>query len=220
MGDKVIMDKILELITLGTHIGTQLRSSDSYDAPTVNKQYYREARKWEGASINLLKLRFGKDSDYYIHFTDALKKHDNYYQENVDLATGVLEYVYDALKHGLVDDLYYKKEILVFTNLLEQAYEFLSSGLNLAAGIYGRIVLETVIKEFAAKNGIQDQKFDQIIIKLRKANRIQKPYENSLRANYEIGSWAAHGDEKFQKLTDNEIKEFLTFIRDKILTLE
>ena len=88
------------------------------------------------------------------------------------------------------------------------------------AGIYGRIVLETSIKEFAKKNNIHEKKFDQIIIKLRQNNIIQKPLENSLRSNYEIGSWAAHGNTKFQDLSNNEIREFLTFIRDKVLTLD
>ncbi|MFC1787533.1 hypothetical protein ACFLY8_05860, partial [Halobacteriota archaeon] len=92
-------------------------------------------------------------------------------------------------------------------------------GFKLAAGIYGRIVLETAIREFAKKKGIEHDKFDQIIIKLRQSGIIHKPFENSLRANYEIGSWAAHNDQQFNDLGDNEIKEFLVFIRDKVLNL-
>lgn len=96
----------------------------------------------------------------------------------------------------------------------------LEHGLNLAAGTYGRVVLETTIKEFAKEHDIDSKlKFNEIIINLRMKGFIQKPFENSLRANYEIGSWAAHGNEEFNKLTKTEIKEFLVFIRDKVLTL-
>jgi hypothetical protein len=161
--------------------------------------------------------------DFHNAINKVYKGGEEFFKENVDKATGVLEFVYDALKDGFTDDLFYKHEILVFSDLLEQAFEFLKNKLQIAAGIYGRIVLETTIREYAKKHAIENvekTKFDQLIIKLRTNNVIQKPFENSLRANYEIGSWAAHGKQEFQDLPDNQIKEFLTFIRDKVLTLE
>jgi len=182
---------------------------------------YRKIQKWEKASQNLLKIRFGYNSDYYNDFCETCPSKGNYDEEEcIERGTGVLEYVHDALEKGLTEDLFYKKEIIIFSDLLEQAFEFLAKEPRLVAGIYGRIVLETSIKEFAKKNNIHEKKFDQIIIKLRQNNIIQKPLENSLRANYEIGSWAAHGNTEFQDLSNNEIREFLTFIRDKVLTLD
>ena len=90
----------------------------------------------------------------------------------------------------------------------------------MASAIYGRIVLETTIREFAEKNGISPVKFDQLIIKLRQDGVIHQPFETSLRANYKIGSWAAHGNQEFENVSDKEIKEFLSFIRDRVLTLK
>ena len=116
------------------------------------------------------------------------------------MAAGVLEYVHGAIEKGLTEDLFYKREILILSNLLEQANEFLEKGFKLAAGIYGRIILETTLKEFAKKNNIQGKNFDQLIIKMRQGNIIQKPLENSLRGNYAIGSWAAHGSKEFREL--------------------
>lgn len=182
---------------------------------------YRQIQKWEKASQNLLKIRFGTKSDYYNDFCETCPSEEVYDEEEcIERSAGILEYVHDALKKGLTDDLFYKKEIIIFSDLLEQAFEFLAKEPRLVAGIYGRIVLETAIKEFAKKNNIHEKKFDQIIIKLRQNNIIQQPLENSLRANYVIGSWAAHGNAEFQDLSNNEIREFLTFIRDKVLTLE
>jgi len=67
--------------------------------------------------------------------------------------------------------------------------------------------------------GIEDDKFEQLIINLRKANVITKPMEGSLRANITIGNMSAHGDKKFDDISDKEIKEYLNFIRDKVLNL-
>lgn len=232
MNDQIIIKKLEELISEGNNLATVLQMSDD-DNVYWNKEYYQKSAKWEGSSLNLLKLRFGVRSDYYKQFFGAInrtypdkygqKSDIQYVKENINVANGVLEYVYDALKLGLTDDLFYKKEILILSDLLDQAYEFLDSGLELASAIYGRIVLETTIKEYTSKNNVKDVeglKFDQLIIKLRKSGIIQQPFEISLRANYKIGSWAAHGDEEFEKLPSNEIKEFLNFVRDKVLTLK
>jgi len=165
-------------------------------------------------------------SEYFRDFQVEINKTidetgGTFYEENVGRATGVLEYVHDALTNGLTEDLFYKREVLVFKDLLDQAFEFLEKGLRLAAAIYGRIVLEATVKEFAKKNGIQVEgiKFDQVIIELRKMEIIQKPFESSLRANYQLGTEAAHGDKNFEKYSVNEIREYPSFIRDKVLTL-
>lgn len=191
-----------------------------------NRKYFQISAK------NLIRVRFGVESPYYKDFMNTYKykpaerailySENNYYFALIQLQIGVLESILHALKNGLTDDLFYHRELLVFSSLLNQAFEFWDYGLNLAASVYGRVVLETTIKEFAEKNNIDtdNQKFDQIIINLRKDGKIHKPFENSLRANYEIGTWAAHGDKKFNDLSDSQVKEFLTFIRDKILVLD
>ena len=105
--------------------------------------------------------------------------------------------------------------------MLNQAFEFLNHKQYFAAAMYGRVVLEVTIKEFAKNNNVDtNQKFDQIIINLRKDEFIHKPLENSLRANYEIGSWAAYGDEKFNGLSSRQTNDFLSFNRDNVLTLK
>lgn len=225
MDDSIILEELSNLISDGNYLRKVLRVSNNLSTDRVhNKKHDQKATKWKGSAINLLKLRFGENSCYYKDFNNAVNYNSEAYaefsRENVQKATGILEFIYGALKKGLTDDLFYKKEILILSDLLDQAYEFLKIEQKLASGIYGRIVLETTIKEFAEKNNIHETKFDQLIIKLRTNNIIHKPFENILRANYEIGSWAAHGNIKFENLSDYEIKEFLNFIRDRVLTLE
>jgi len=212
--DKIILEEFDSLIKDGEKLEESLKYGDDW-------KYYREIEKWEGSTLNLLKVRFGNNSDYFTKFKQCTLGEGFYSNsyECIQRSLGVLDYIRDALRKGLVEDLFYKKEIIIFSDLLEQAFEFLDKGFKLAAGIYGRIILETTIKEFAKKNNVFENKFDQIIIKLRQNNIIQKPFENSLRANYEIGSWAAHGNIEFQELSNKEIKEFLVFIRNKVLIL-
>lgn len=212
--DEMILKEIDDLIQQGDVIQNSLSTHDEWELD-------RDMERWEGSALNLLKLRFGNKSDYFLKFNECTFNGGLYgdYSENIRRSLGVLEFIRDALSKGLTEDLFYKNELIIFSDLLGQAFEFLDKKLSLAAGLYGRVVLETTIREFAKKNNICEKKFDQLIIKLRLSNIIQKPLENSLRSNYEIGSWAAHGDAKFQDLSDNEIKEYLVFIRDKVLTL-
>ncbi len=225
MDDETILKKLEEVIRLGDGLVKKLSSCTSEYCLNYNGSYYQAAMKWWGAADNLLELRFGKQSEYHQNFIVVTKPQyhgkGQFYSENVQLGNGVLEYVYDALKNGLTGDLFYQQEIIVFSNLLEQAFEFLDKKLRLAAAIYGRIVLETTIREYAVKKDVENSKlkFNDLIIEMTRQKIILKPFEESLRANYSIGNWAAHGDEKFQKLSDNQIKEFLTFIQDKVLTM-
>ena len=223
MNDEIIIKKLSELINDGS---SARKVKNSYPTDT----YYTDLRaekKFQISAKNAIKVRFLEDSTFYKDFMDTYKlepykgeSNGNYHYRLMTLQMGVLEAVLDALKSGLTDDLFYQRELLVFSDLLTQAFEFLEQGLNHAAAIYGRIVLETTIREFAKEHGTNSEsRFDQIIINLTQNGHIHKPFQNSLRSNYEIGSWAAHGNEKFNKLNENELREFLVFIRDKVLTL-
>ena len=229
MDNTNIISKLKELISTGQFLSEKLWSESSTEHSlslylSVNRKYFEKAAMWRGSCLNLLKLRFGENSDYYQDFFKRINEHfknsGEFYRENVSKATGVLGYILEALEGGLTEDLFYQRELLIFSDLLKQAYEFLDNGLRNASAIYGRIVLEITIREFAAKNNIESNSFDQLIIKLRIENIIHQPFETSLRANYKIGSLAAHGKEEFKKILDSEIKEYLNFIRDKVLTLK
>ena len=224
-----IIEKLLELIKEGQDLATSLYRDEDLDLlsdgrKSHNVSLYPRAIKWASDSSNLLKLRFGSDSHYLSDFVREIGKKleargGRFYRENVANGTAVLEHIQGALVDGLTDDLFYKREIQVFGDLLDQAFEFLENGHEIAAVIYGRIVLETTVREFARKEGVEEKKFDQVIIKLRQKEIIQKPVESSLRANYQLGSLAAHGDKKFEDYSKSGIREYLNFIRDKVLTL-
>lgn len=225
MDDSQILVKLKSLIEEGNRLGKELHSYP-YEYPSElhsNESIIQDCKKWKGSALNLIKLRFGEQSDFFQDLSSKLntqyRDSGQFYGQKVREATGTLEYILDALESGLTEDIFFKKQLQLFSDFLEQAFEFLKEDFLLAAGIYGRIVLETTIREYAKKSNVSDSSFDQIIIKLRQKGIIHKPFENSLRANYEIGSWAAHNDKKFHDLKKSEIKEFLVFIRDKVLIL-
>ena len=223
MKDEIISAKLADLIKDGHSISNNI--SRNFIDFEINE--YKNIQKFQTGAENILRLRFGKNSEFYQQFMSTYKmkipetRNVAYLTKSqIQIQTGILEAVHDALKLGLTEDIFYQRELLIFSDMLDQAFEFLDYKQNLAAAMYGRVVLEVTIKEFAKKNNINaEQRFDQIIIGLRKNGIIHKPLENSLRANYEIGTWAAHGDKRFNDLTSNQVKEFLSFVRDKVLTL-
>jgi len=226
MDDTKIIAELNNLIKQGNYLAADLHTRRQRESSSIysNEDKKAPVRKWECYIRNLLKLRFSEKSDFYQQFNLAIHseiKFEEYYQENVQMAASVLDFIKESLEKGFTDDLFYRQEIILFSDMLKQAEEFLGKGLKLAAAIYGRIVMELTIIEYANKNKIDtNKKFNEIIIDLRKNGFIHEPFEDSLRANYRIGSWAAHGDEQFNVLSDNEIREFLSFIRDKVLTLD
>ena len=228
MDDNEITKILTKLIKDGNALKNDLYEAvyhDHYSSLTIshNRALYQIAEKWKLSAANLLYLRFGKDSYYLKQFEDGIntqyKNSGRYCKENVAKALGVLEAVKDAMDDGMTEDLFFRREVLLFGDLLEQANEFLKRNFDLAAAIYGRVVLETVVKEFAARKDIKEDSFDKTIIALKKADIISQPMEHSLRANYAIGSAATHNKEEFQTISKQDIKSFLDFIRDKVLTL-
>jgi len=226
MDDSAIIGKIGELIDQGVKLSDGLDSHKNYRFQSywnaVNKNLI-ELTKWKEDGMNLLKLRFGGSSYYGSFLKRVHVEHQNsgeFYKENIAEGVGVLKSLKESMENGLTEDLFYQREVILFTDLLEQAYEFLKKDFDPASLIYGRIVLESVIKEFAKSKelDISGLKFDHVIIELRKKGLISKQFEHSLRANYSLGG-SQHDLEELKKIQKSEIRSLLDFIRDRVLTL-
>jgi hypothetical protein len=227
MEDEKIITILEDLIKRGTEFSKQLYSYEfphysDYDEHQT--RYLSELVRWKGECMNILRLRFSGTTyleDFSRRLNTTWQNSGEFYKENLKEAVGVLSYISHALKNGLTEDLFYQKEIILFSDLLEQSEEFLKKGHNLASAIYARIALELTLREFASKKGIENSEmnFEQLTIEMRKKGIILPPFEKSLNANYKIGSMAAHGDKDFEKISEAEIRGFISFIRDRILTL-
>jgi hypothetical protein len=221
--DIKVANELSRIVKIGSEIIKDISEKKSFSTTKLSR--------FRVSSENILGMRFGTDSNFYKLFLESCEmEYSSNYSRNLIIVKmtriqiGILQTALDALTGGLTKDLFYEKEIIVFNDLLDQAYTFLENqNTYLAAGVYGRIVLETTIREFAKlklrENYKPDMKFDQIIIKLRDGGFILKTFEERLRSYYTIGSDAAHNSEDFKKVSKKELNNFLTFIKDNVLTL-
>lgn len=229
--DNKIKEELRRLIQVGSKISDM--TTNYYNPGCAFDNYaafHKDSTNFQLSAENLLINRFGTESFYYKSFLKAgnfiklgnLEDNYNNHKHAIHSQIGVLESVLNALENRLTDDMFYERELVVFSDMLDQAYAFLDIHLTYAAAVYGRIVLETAIREYL-KSKLPDSdsslKFDKLIINLKKSGIFLQPFENSLRANYGIGTAAAHND-KFDKYSEIEIKEYLNFIRDRVLTLK
>jgi hypothetical protein len=228
--DGKVKTELNRLVTFGSLISDLYPNFSNFDTGTQYGFFNKEFTSFQLSAENLLINRFGTESLYYKHFMKAnkfctstnLDAKYNHCKSVIHEQVGILESILNALEKGLTDDMFYERELVVFSDMLDQAYAFLDIHLRYAATVYGRIVLETAIREYI-KLKLPDSdsslKFDHLIVNLKKGGIILQPFENSLRANYGIGNAAAHND-KFENYSENEIKEYLNFIRDRVLTLK
>jgi hypothetical protein len=217
-------------IKVSDELSRLLKKSMEFRTDSIDPIEYNQ---FQMLAENILEIGFGANSSFYKRFLDSynstslpheLNNPRSIFIKKMPVQVGILQAAFDALNMGLTKDLFYEREMIVFSDLLDQAYEFLESqSTYLAAGVYGRIVLETAIREFAKlklrENYSPEMKFDQIIIKLKKERCIQEILENRLRDHYKIGSHAAHNNEVFKNYSKKDLKDFLTFIKDNVLTL-
>jgi hypothetical protein len=230
MNDEAIKKQLKQLILQGKQLSQKLQPysvGGEFFEPMIishNIEFSEEVISWVHSASNLLVLRFGKDSDYYKAFQNALDvpwiKSNCFFQENISMGNGVLISILDALQKGLTYDIFFKHEVIVFGDLLTDAFSLLSGGHRHASAIYGRIVLETTVKEYAKKFGVEERNFEDTINTLRRQEIIHQSFQERMRSIHTIGNKAAHGTPEFDRITNEEIHEGLMFIKERILTLE
>jgi len=235
MNDEKFITALSELISDGFSILNSLTFG-----PILNKgsiKLYDDERiqivRFEMFAESILKTRFGVNSTIYANFVNFSNKlyADNHtdryhmYKNIVEVQVGILQAALDALNSGLTEDLFYQNEIVIFSDLFDEALECYKHQKYLTVGVYGRIIIETVVREFAKlklseADYVSCKSFEEIVIKLRKNDFILQPLEENLKTNYKVGSHAAHNDEEFKKYTKREWEKFLNFIQYDVLTLK
>ena len=218
--------KVADELSRLLKIGLEFRPDDSINPIEFNQ--------FQTLGENILELGFGVNSVFYKRFSSSYDMVLMPYELNdprlvskkrLPVQIGALQAALDALNRGLTKDLFYEREMIVFSVLLDQAYNFLENeSTYLAAGVYGRIVLETAVREFAKlklqENYNPQMKFNQLIFKLRNEGFILQTFEERLKSYYTIGSDAAHNSPDFKKYSKKDLKDFLTSVKDNVLTLK
>ncbi len=233
-------DRINELISEGHDLLVLCPSPENKGyTPRIDILLEAKCTEWISSSLNFLRYFFGYDHLFTKMFSGYATKQymfterDSggssfqteviYYKEKMAKLVGILRSVKREVELGYIEDsiFLHKKESL--SNILGDGFTLLKHGYKEAAAIYGRIVLETTVKELCKLKEIEvekNEKFPSVLVKLRKKGTIDLPLERSLQAQYDIGSLAAHGKKEFDEKTPQDILFMLTFIRDSVLQLK
>ena len=193
-----------------------------------------KCHKWDLSCKNLLRNQFGTEHHFYKNFYNSIdskwelplknggKQCIEYPKETLAKAYAVLTYVKEEFELGLVADAKHLYEADLFSNLLEQAYELAENGYTVASAVHGRLIIENFINDLCRIKEVEleeKNKLPQKLVKLRKKDVINLPLERTIQAQYDIGTFAVHGLEDFNKYNGEKIKNFLNTIRDNILTI-
>ena len=236
---KTTFDRIQKLIKEGCALEKVCPSVDELQDHELDLSLDAKYTEWATSTTNFLRFSFGLNHFFVERFSkianlkytykyiesngSGFEKEIYCYKEKMSRLCGVLMSIKKEAELGFIEDatFLHKKESL--SDILEDAFVLLEQDYNLASAIYGRIILENSIKELCRLKEIpmdKNEKFSSMLNKLRQKTIIDLPQERSYQAQYDIGSFAVHGKEEFNKKTKKDIMNMLNFIRDNVLQLK
>ncbi|WP_321418418.1 hypothetical protein [uncultured Methanomethylovorans sp.] len=124
MNDKIIANGLSQIILEGKSIIRTMTPGNDIEgviSKSFNSIYkvefspYRSITKFQTSAENILRLRFGENSEYYKKFIKTYERKysesttttTSYYKTQVEIQIGILEAVSYALENSLTDDLFY-----------------------------------------------------------------------------------------------------------------
>jgi hypothetical protein len=230
--DENIIDGLNATISIGKDLSCPIIPAAYKVASDLFGLRNEDVTKFKTNGEHLLKLRFRSDSVFYKNFLKYDNSNDN---SNIQAQVGVLESALYVLNRGLVEDVIFQNDKMVFTDILAEAKECYKNQKFLLVGVLGRIIIESIVREYAklklsqedyeecTKNkNTNSHKFETTLQTLEQKGKILSNFAVIIRANYKIGTLAAHNDDIFTRdyATNKEMKKYLTFIENEILTLK
>lgn len=229
--DENFIEELNEIIRIGENLSYPIQPTGSLMAFELFTPRNTSVTKFKTTGKHLLEIRFGINSEFYKTFL----KYDNDDNPNIQAQTGVLQSALDVLNRGLVEDVIFQNDKMIFTDILAEAKECYKNQKFLLVGVLGRIIIESIVREYAklklsqedyeecTKNkNTNSHKFETTLQTLEQKGKILSNFAVIIRANYKIGTLAAHNDDIFTRdyATNKEMKKYLTFIENEILTLK
>ena len=234
MEKEKFLQRLNQLIEEGRVLTNESPTVKKYKPLEKDYNWYAKCHKWDLSCKNILRAQFGIEHHFYKNFSlfckntwelnlgNGVKQPIEYPKETLAKAYAVLIYVKEEFELGLVADAKHLYEADLFSNLLEQAYELAENGYTVASAVHGRLIIENFINDLCRIKEVEleeKNKLPQKLVKLRKKGVINLPLERTIQAHYDIGTFAVHGLEDFNKYNGEKIIDFLDTIRDNILTI-
>jgi hypothetical protein len=229
MSDENLIKGLTDVVNLGHDLTYLVQVFSAIDCIVPRNTRVAE---FKATGKHILKIVFGMDSDFYKEF---MKLDNDNSDINLQKQAGVLEAAIKVLRLGLLEDMIFQNDKVVFSDILTEAKECLKNQRYIIVGVYGMIIIESVVKEYAKLKLSKDDydecnkprstnsdKFHKTIQKLENKNIIYQNVASSLISNYNIGSHAAHNDNEFQEKYSNkrEMEKLLKFIENEVLSLK
>ncbi len=228
------LKRLNNLIIIGEELANSSKSIKRYDPLKLDLSHYAKCHKWNLSCQNLILSQFGTEhpffnnfiiatKEWYIPLEDGGQQPIEYPQEVIAKAYSVLLHIEEEVELGLVADAKHLYEADLFSNLIEQAYELANKNYLVGSAVYGRLVIENFINDLCRikKVELEDKdKLPQKLTKLRKKQVIDLPLERKIQAAYDVGTYAVHGEEEFNKYSKEQVLDILNNIRDNILIIK
>lgn len=234
MDETKFFERIDNLIATGRELTNSSVPIREYNPLQLNVAHYAECHQWNLSCRNLILSQFGTEHSFFNNFMiatemwqiplegDAIQPLE-YPQEVMAKAHSVLLHIKEEVELGLVADAKHLYEADLFSNLIEQAYELADKDYLVGAAVHGRLVIENYINDLCRikKVELEDKdKLPQKLTKLRKKQVIDLPLERKIQASYDVGTYAVHGREEFNKYSKEQVIDILNNIRDNILIIK
>jgi len=227
------LERLNSLIEKGRDLANNSTSVRDYDPLKYDIPHYAKCHVWWLSCLNLIRSFFGADHHFYTTFAKAsgkwekvlpsgIKQGIGYPREDMGRAYAVLQYIKEEFELGLVADAKHLYEADLFSNLLDQAFELAEKGYLVGSAVYSRLIIENFINDLCRVKKVEldeKDKLPQKLTKLRKKGVFDLPVERLIQGKYDVGTYAVHGKEEFNKYSKEDIIDLLQTIRDKILTI-
>ena len=234
MDKSKLFERIDHLIATGKELTNSSDPLRIYNPLKLNVGHYAKCHQWNLSCQNLILSQFGTEHHFFNNFMTAtkiwqvpleggVKRPYEYPQEVMAKAYSVLLHIKEEVELGLVADAKHLYEADLFSNLIEQAYELADKNYLVGSAVHGRLVIENYINDLCRikKVELEDKdKLPQKLTKLRKKQVIDLPLERKIQASYDVGTYAVHGREEFNKYSKEQVIDILNNIRDNILIIK
>lgn len=234
MDETKFFERIGSLIATGRDLTNSSDSIKKYNPLKLDVPHYAKCHQWNLSCQNLILSQFGTEHPFFNNYMIATKmwhipiegggkRPIEYPKEVMAKAYSVLLHIKEEVELGLIADAKHLYEADLFSNLIEQAYELADKGYLVGSAVHGRLVIENYINDLCRikKVELEDKdKLPQKLTKLRKKQVIDLPLERKIQASYDVGTYAVHGREEFNKYSKEQVIDILNNIRDNILIIK
>lgn len=175
------------------------------------------SNKWAVSCLSFIGLVIGKNSEYYLWFSETAKEVDSF--PSAEKCHAILKAAYENYKGGFLFDLSKRIQAETFDDFLEQAEYLLSDGFIGVAIVTAGAVLEDTLRKMCEANRISitdKPKLNRMNDDLAKAGAYNALTQNKIKWLAGLRNDAAHGkwDDLKKEDAEDMIKATRRFVED------